>query len=471
MFKYLGDATMTEASLIVRGTTNGTATMVVNGVTYNGTVNNATNPDGLVRFDATGLQPGTRYSYTVTTQDETATGKIKTQSAGKSLVGWTSCSSGDYDCLFTTGQFELDALVSIGDEEYYEGTVNTSLANATNVSLYNSRALAARSTPTANYAINRAPFYTVHDDHEYGINDLRWDLTTFNNGSTYVVNNTTEMQNIIDAGAESTEIYNIGNPANTDASVDTNPFYFRFYVGKHTEVFVLSAVCYGRDPTDPTRLVRPDLGAGNMFGAKQDAWFRNALKTSTRKIKLIMSPKMTLTAEFTNADGLIGYFAQTLDDGAGGGLLPFIHAGTDWAIPGGVIWCTGDYHTPSAHGSFTDATEAAYWGVSTASYDHAEICASPAQKDNGDGVRDSGVGGAYSIAWVNTGQGSPATSNKALADDTRPDLRNFGVIEVAEDGSYADCKIITANGNEWFNERVLAGENKFTIKNKSVNAG
>jgi len=454
MFKYLGEATQTSASVIVRGTSNGEARLICNGVTYIKTINSAVK-DGLVRFDVSGLEPGKSYEFSVTTQDESATGTLKTQSDGVSRLGWFSCSSGSYDCLYTTGLYDLHALVCIGDEEYYEGTVNVNLTTATDVSLYNGRARGTRESPTKRYAINKAPFYIMHDDHEYGINDCRWSLVNFQNAIGPTVTNTADMQAVIDAGAESTEIYNIGNPNNTDSGIDTGAFYFRFDLGEHAEVFVLAQCVWGRDPTDATRLVRPDFGASNtMMGSKQVAWLKDRLKNSTKTFKIILSPKMTLTAEFTNSDGFFSYF-----DEFNLNLAPFIHAATDWLVPGGVIWGTGDYHTPSVHAAFD--------GVNGAVYDHVEVCACPSQKDN-DGVRDSGIGGTYTVQSVNTGQGNAGTSSNILATNTRPEMRNFGVMEVPADGAYIEAKIVLADGREWWTGRVMKGENKLTYSKKNT---
>ena len=453
MIKWLGHATQTTASVVVRDTSNGAATLVCNGVTYTQTVDTSVK-DGLVRFDVTGLSAGNLYPYTLTIPSgETATSTLKTQSAGISRIGWTSCSSISGDgAMYASGNYDLDAMVCVGDEGYYESTATVNLAAATNVDTYNAANLETRSSGSMQYIGERTPFYIVHDDHEYGLNDMRWHLTAMQLPMPFLTD-LDDLRDVVDAGAESTEHYSIGNPGNTDAGIDTGAFYHRFYVGNHTEVFVLAAVCWGRDPTDSTRLVRPAYGASNsMLGTKQVDWLKAALKASTKTFKIIMCPKMTLTAEFSNPDGFNAYFEEIDLD-----LAPYIHAGTDWAVPGGVIWCTGDYHTPSVH-----ASEA---GVGAATYDHVEVCACPAQKDSR-GVRDSGVGGTYTVQWVNTGKGDSA-GPVAGTPNPRRELRNFGVIEVQADGSYLEAKIVTLSGNEWWKGRVYAGENKLTYPDQS----
>ena len=453
MLKWLGHATQTTASVVVRGESDGDAILICNGVTYTEAVLTAVK-DSLVRFDITGLKAGTHYDYTVTIPTaETATGQIKTQSDGIARVGFSSCGYVGYDCLFATGLYELDAYCSIGDEDYYEGTTNVDLPTATNPDSFNAATASARRQSSYNYLLNKVPSYIVHDDHEISVNDARWLLSKFTLAMPFV-DTEAKMQDVIAASAEGTFNYSIGNAENTDAGIDTKSFYHRFDLGNHAEVFVLSSVIWGSDPTDPQRLIRPDFSIGDvsMLGVKQLAWLKAKLKSSTKTFKIIMSPKMTLTAEFKNPDGYsaVGYWEEFNSD-----LAPYIHVGTDWVVPGGVIWCTGDYHSPSVHASFA--------GVDGATYDHVEVCACPSQKDNS-GVRDSGAGGTHTVQWVNTGQGNGGTSTDLKSHW----LRNFGVVEVAADGSYLEAKIVLGNGSEWWKGRVLAGENKLSYPARTV---
>lgn len=459
MLHFLGHATKNTASVVVRNDANATATLVCNGETQQKSIDTAV-MDGFVRFDFSGLAQATRYPYTVAlSTGEVEHGTLKTQKPTGNCVGHFSCNNLRLGMLHATGLYDLDALVNIGDLLYPEGVGNiASYADAidrpTWIRMFMEKPFAA---PDILYALKHAPFYYSPDDHDLAINDLRWLSTKFDDALTGGPFDETMMRAVMDVGGSVIQSIAIGNPGNTDSGVDTNPFYFRFYVGDHIEVFVLCCVMWGYDTSSPTRLVRPDFGQPLMLGAKQDAWIRNALATSTRPFKIILSNKMTHYAEWTNNDGWKSYF-DDLDDGAGNGLLHFIHAADGWTSPGGVIWGSGDYHTPSVHECRVDKG---------ADYDHVNVTACPSGMDQY-GIRDSGVGGTYTTQYVNTGQGDAGLAEVEHGGKYAY-LRNFGIFQLADDASYLEPKIIICTGHEWYSgSRLYAGENKLTYRRPKV---
>ena len=453
MFRYLGIPTTTSANLIVRSPVAGIVTLRCAGQTITANADPAVD-DGLVRLDVVGLRPDGRYSYTVTLPDgETATGILKTfpePGIRPVKIGWFSCTKNTYaPGLYPLLKKNLDALICVGDEIYTEGdftysdfnltSPTTDMTHATDPSVYASYYRLARSYVPIRQLIESVPYGVVHDDHEFAVNDIDWRLSQFQKAMPFVTS-AADMQAVIDAGAQATWWYSKGNAPNTDSGVDNNPFYFRFRAGP-AEVFVIACAVHGYDPSAADRLVRPDrtVAGGSHLGLKQKQWLLNSLANSDAPIKVIMSPKMTDEAEFSNSDGwnTTAWWDEFLEIGQA------IHDAVGWKRPGGVIWCCGDFHSPGVH--------ARYAGENGSTFDHVAVTACPSGQDQ-TGVRNSGNAGPYTRKWFNDGTGSGGVSS-----GYGHWLRNSGMLEITEE--YVEASIILADGTIWWSGRVYAGSN------------
>lgn len=449
---YTGIPYSNICPVLVRSTANGAVSVVVNGVPFTETANTAVN-DGLVLINVTGLSGGTRYPAAVTTPNESDTITLRPfPTYGKVSMGVASC--GQITNKPAYNQFierDVDCVVNVGDEFYPEfaisahgvSTIDTtsSLANASNVQNYYDKNLLARRTPELKQVLKTRGYARIPDDHDMGVNDCYWTLAQFQTAITGVVD-TADMQSIIDASSKAMVDYNQINPPNTDANVDTNAFYTRFDLGEHAEVFMLSCICMGYDPTATDRLIRPQIG--DMISSLHEAWLLARLAVSTKKIKIILSPKMTYNAEFINPDGWDGEAGwRTQRDR----IVQAIHdQSPSWNIPGGVMFVSGDYHTPSVH--------AAYNGVDGSTFDHVNVTCCPA----GSTTTNSGANGSYTRKKFDDFSGTQGASTHPNA----PLLKNVGIITVPADGSYVEAEIVLSNGSTWWKGRVLAGENKLT---------
>jgi phosphodiesterase/alkaline phosphatase D-like protein len=302
------------------------------------------------------------------------------------------------------------------------------------------RYIQARRNPELREIVRSRGYAHMPDDHEYAINDMVWDITNFQTPAPWVAS-TADMQMIVDNANAAHVAYNQINPPNNDSGIDTGAFYTRFTAGPHLEVFMITSVCAGNDPSSSNRLVRP--ATGDMLTALEEAWLLNALATSDRTFKLILSPKMTFEATYGQDSFNSGGREVQRDR-----LLQAIHDNSPgWKVPGGCFWGSGDFHTPSVHACFA--------GQDGATFDHLNVTACPAGQDT-TGVRNAGAPGTYTRKWFDDGTGAKGSHGYGIH------LRNVGIVTVPASGEYAQIEIVLSNGTTWWAGRVYAGENKLT---------
>ena len=385
---WLGATTTTTVDLVIQGTATETVTVTCDGNDFTGSAD-TTVASGLVKIQVTGLTADTAYPYTISSpSSDDYVGSLKTfpSSGGVNLAYW-SCANEYVQHFRAMENDDVRATIGLGDINYLDVAANRT--DGIDPDVY-------RDQMIANYikypnVSKRIPMIYVPDDHDYDVNDLQWSEAIFEGAGGYPWAPSgvdfTDYALAVDAAVDGFKDVLQGNPVNSDASIDTGAFYFRFECG-NIEVFVLSCVVWGDDPADAAgqHLVRDVQGASNeMLGAKQTAWLHARLSASTKTFKLILCPKVALWTTNTNADGWKGY--ETTRDT----LLQAIHDNSSgWTVPGGVMWGSGDYHSPS----ITVATEAAE------GYDHVEVNAGPAREGTSPFIRAAGTANSvtkYSI--------------------------------------------------------------------------
>lgn len=447
--------------VLARSTVNGTVSVSVNGQTFTATADTSVN-DGLVLVNVTGLDADKKYQAVVTTPNENEVITLRTlPEKGEVRFGWHSCgNNNNKHALWQMIKRDVHCCANIGDEFYGEAANSSfgmnvvdctdSSANASSLRNWYDRYIHTRRNPELKVIVTSRGYAHMGDDHEWAINDIRWDITNFQTVAPWVTS-TADMQMIVENGSKAAWEYNKINPPNPDQNTDINPFYTRFTVGPHLEVFMITSVCAGYNTNDPQRLVRN--ATGDMLTALEEAWLLNALANSDRTFKLILSPKMTFTAQFYQDD-----FGRDGREVQRDRICAAIHAASGWKVPGGVFWGSGDFHTPSVH--------ALYAGIGGATYDHVNVCACPAGQDNTN-IRNAGTLGAYTRKHFDDLSGTAGTS-------TKPEgryLRNVGIVTIPESGSYAQIEIVLSGGQTWWSGRVNAGENKLSYPKPKIAIG
>jgi len=446
---WLGKATDTTATYVVRSDADGDLTMVVDGVEFTGTTIATGTNDGIGTVTATGLSPGKFYDCTLSVAGaSTISRKLQTMPASAPFkVAFTSCLD-KYESSIALWQAVKNegvvANINQGDYTYmdtaltmWQETVAVPVTgSAASVYMTHHRQMHRNA---GNVLIDSyCPQYYQGDDHEVGGED--WDHTvTAAQTTTNVASGGTQAQ--VDAswwaGNQAMIAYYQGNPANTDSGIAAStdkpsnaeagtaaaqypPKYYRFTIG-NTEFFVLDCISYKSPQNDA------ESGSKTMLGATQKQWLKDRLTASTATFKVICSSKMTYPS--VNTNGWEKYTTERAE------ILDYILA----SVPKkGVIWVCGDNHAP--HASFSAALE------------HTAFCANPARI-----ARSPIVGTAYqtNVVWRETGaaDGSP-TRNIQMA----------GILTVTED--YLEMKYIDVLGRtmedpegriaQW---RVMAGSN------------
>jgi len=207
-------------------------------------------------------------------------------------------------------------------------------------------------------------------------------------------------------------------------SSDTDPLYFSFEVGNML-VIVPSLVMWTK-----TEMRGIDNGSTPLMNANQYTWFKAQITNTTKKFKVVLSQKTTVVATNNNTDSWDDFSDMAT-------VLGWIDTDSaNWAVPGGVIWGTGDWHSPGV-GAFNNVDDA---------YDHVIINACPSGRI-GD-LRDPG-------AWLSTTRDAIIMPN----DENDSRFLNYGLVTSTAD--YVEIEIMTAMGR-WASGRVAAGENKLS---------
>lgn len=322
--------------------------------------------------------------------------------------------------------------------------------------------LQAKSVPGIKYLIENTIFYYMPDDHEYVGDNHDGSISKAEAG---VGGLTGATQADVDTGfvnmwAAFDAIFPSINPVNTDSEAIAQkclasdltdaaypPRYFRFTEG-NIEYFVLDCLSH-RDPADTTdRTTYGQTGQATMLGTNQLAWLKEKLKTSTATYKVILNQKKTFASETAdNGDiwdstpgvaTLPGY-TEERDE-----ILAFIHAGTNWVVYGGVVWCVGDRHTPEVMATYiTDNKDPDI--ASAHAFDHVCICACP-----------------LSVS-LNSSIGTPSTATIVI-DQAFGHV--YGTVE--EKSDHLKLQLISFDdGAVKWTGKINAGENKLSYYNEA----
>ena len=399
----LKHATVNSAIVWVRHTSNGVLTVQANGQTFTGDTISTTVDDGTGICTVTGLSANSQYPFTAYVGTElVATGTLKTMpSGGRFAIAGSSCfgywrDAPVLEALLDHYGDRLALFVDQGDNPYqsepthwrialdgnYEGgiaTVNGESIQSCEYSLQLRGGMTAGDESYVkenHYAHYRAywkmpsvqrmqhsvPYYqSDDDDHGWIGNDWRggasadWDggantalirasanfwarlAYSLRDAAGYAIDQTTydwcvtqsdfDFMNLW--GNEVQAAYQKGLPASAGAGFAQ---YFTMDIGDATLIFL------------DTIRERQVQGASNLLlSAAQEAFLYASLKNSTNPWKLIMAGKAFRGCsddfrEYTDQQARIGTYISNS-----------INAGNPdaWAVPGGVVWFTGDIHHPS----------------------------------------------------------------------------------------------------------------------------
>ena len=430
---YNGIQSSTSIVVVVRSDSDGDCTVTLsNGDTGSVTVATATNY-GYGKIELTGLTPDTLYTYTVTMPDSSGgAGECKTFSEnGGEKLAFFSCE--DTDTFISGGQivnFGAKCAICLGDETYNEDAQFPTIAKAIDEAVHDAWRKGMREKPAKVDMMQKIGFGIMTDDHDTFLNNVYDDpadppaalnvLLAAVGREEY----TTAAQWTATKTAIANTLKNAHtcNPAATNTT-DTDPFYFAFDCGN---IRVIVPALLMRTKTD-MRLA-PD-GTTPAMNAEQFTWLKYELNNTAKKFKLVLSQKTTTVATLDNNDSWDNYsdmdtVLQWISDNSSG-----------FAVPGGVVFGTGDWHSPGA-GAFSTANGDAY--------DHVVL--NPCS--NGQDIRDPG---AYLSTTLTAIRASEIGDNRFFS---------WGSVESTDE--YIELKAVLFDDSTYVRVRVNAGENILT---------
>ena len=440
---WLGEKTETTASVVVRVDAVESLTLSCNGTTYQKTADPAVD-DGLVRFDVSGLRAGRSYSFSVSG----VSGELKTLPANASFsIAWFSCTEVNH--VVTAGyRIVRDGAIacfSLGDTPYTNGTGTNSAFGVTTTGTDADQSLANfyahHLKQRRNYGFRhmgqRLPIFMMADDHEWPGDDWDHSLAKANDLRT-IASTQADVDAIFNTGNIARIAYAMGNPVNNDSdayaekppAADPNtpvsqypPRYFRWRVA-NTEFFVLDCISH-RSVASAV-----DDASKTMLGSVQKAWLKAHLLASTATFKVILSGKKTMPkGSNENLDSWAVYTTERNE------LFDFIKTN---GITG-VIWLTGDTHTPMVNFASTANGD---------SWDMLDVCACPV------GVEQTAPGttGPYEIKqFIDAGQ-------------------VYGLLTVTDDYVEAQLRRIVTGSPIW-SGRIYAGNNVLSYPETRIAIG
>lgn len=398
VYYWLGDASETTATIVVRSDTDGELT--VTGVTAAPVTVVAANEYGIVNLMVTGLVADTSYPFTLLLAGvPVATGSVRTMPTAEQewAFGWGSCLYQQRPQVYgyqLVNTHDIRAWFALGDTPYCDESTPATITGQTRwmvsdplLGSYGGWASGRvtwdktyeylQKNPGWEYLTQHTPTYRMPDDHEYG-ND--WDWTTTN--ATGFTGLTTQAHVDTCGGYANAAAWswNKGNPANADAEIgdwkppscadlasDHPPKYYRKQIGNveffHLDCYAhmdagakvgsVNTVCIdnatwnaalGYTYSDPAGAAL----AKTMLGPYQLNWLLTHLASSTATFKVILSGKHTFKG-ITASDNH-GWDSHTV---AGATSFTGYAVERDYIIAfvkkyvAGVMWLTGDIHTAS----------------------------------------------------------------------------------------------------------------------------
>lgn len=375
-------------------------------------------------------------------------------------IGWGSCESlrRDVDILRYAIRENCKAFFAIGDTPYCDGGDNLWGYNTTRVDVnstvadFNNFHDQMHAKPAWKQLRAAMDVYYMADDHEWGGDN--WDHTLTQANSRAPINATTQAEvdehfwrgNQAVLTAISSYYANPSNtdseavaerPPNAETTVPTShypPRYFRigYDVGgnvnntaPHVEFFVIDCISY-RSPVADV-----DTSSKTLLGANQKAWLKARLLSSTATFKVVVTPKKLF--KNAGADNTDTWGEWTIERNE---ILDYIETNSIT----GVLWCSGDRHTPQINVSYKSAGD---------SWDVVDVCACP-------------IGVGINASGVNT-----TLTDQTIAVWTHTQV--VGILEVTE--SYLEARLLDKQGGALWSGRVYAGENKLTYPQTSIAIG
>ena len=482
VYYWLGDASETTASVIVRSDTAGTLTLT--GCTNDGP--HAVDPAvdyGIVKFNVTGLSADTSYMFAVHLDSaEVADGALRTMptSGVTWSFGFGSCVGQNRPQVYgyqLVIDHDIRAWFALGDTPYCDGDLpvnglglcrwTVGPARGSTYTTWDTGRVAwdygyanLQKTPGWEYLTQRVPTYRMPDDHEYG-ND--WDWTTDNvaNFGAPAATITTQAQIDTCGGYANAAAWswNKGNPANSDPEIgDWAPSscadaasnhptkYYRKTIG-NVEFFHID--CYAHmdawAKADKYRTVCIDnatlnavLGytysnpsaaalAKTRLGPYQLNWLLTHLASSTATFKVILSGKHTFMALAQSDNEVWSGYATERDY-----IIAFIRKYIT-----GCIWLTGDVHTASVINDLSG-----HCAVNSSTLGQVEWI-------DGTGSVGYRPGFAENMTWRANGHSGAA--------GTGLNPNTYGVVDVTD--AYIRPKIYKDNGTLLWSAYLKAGKN------------
>jgi hypothetical protein len=383
VYYWLGDASETTATIVVRSDTAGTLT--VSGVTATGIALDPAVEYGVGKLAVTGLAADTQYPFTLLLDGgEVASGILRTMPAsGSWKFGFGSCIGKLKTQLYGyqyVNAHDIRAFFALGDTPYCDATHDANPLSYTRwktggavPSIYTSWDSGRASwdkqydflqrMPGWEYLTQNVPLYRLPDDHEYG-NDWDWSTDRVSLFGAPAATITTQAQVDTCGGYANAAAatWNKGNPANADpeigdwapsscadAASNHPPRYFRKTIG-NVEFFFIDSYAH-MDPVgkaDAYRTVcidnaewNAELGysysalAKTRLGPYQLNWLLTHLASSSATFKVIMSGKVTYRClSVSDNEGWSNYATER----------DYILAWIKHHVTG-VLWCAGDVHT------------------------------------------------------------------------------------------------------------------------------
>jgi hypothetical protein len=397
-YYWLGDASETTATIVVRSDTSGTVS--VSGVSATSISLDPSTEFGIGKLTVTGLNADTRYPFTLYLDGvEQTSGTLRTMPvAGQAWnFGFGSC-VGQHKLMAYGFQYVLDhdirMFFALGDTPYCDEAVPAATVNGTSQCrwvwsaavpstysqwgagrvTWDSMYAYLQKTPGWAYLTERVPMYRLPDDHEYG-DDWDWTHTNIKNnvpGVGFVLAgapllNQTNADQVGAYANASAWSWNKGNP-DPDAGVlgwkpssagDTvaehPPKFYRKTVG-NVEFFHLDCyahmdswqkketprtVCVNHAQLAALGYIYSDPAgaalAKTMLGPKQLEWLLDKLASSTATFKIIVQGKVTRNMNANSTNHGWDQYQEEVNF-----ILAFIKSNVT-----GVLWCAGDAHIPS----------------------------------------------------------------------------------------------------------------------------
>lgn len=442
----LHHAAQTSVRVWVRSIVSGTLAVSLPGQTQTAAVDTAIE-DGCAVVEFTGLSAGQSYPFSASVDGTViGSGTARTMPADGATfsLGFGTCVGYLRDALplrsLMQARPDLAGFCWLGDNVYVnEPTGGTTVTvNGETLTRLESTGPTVQATamaqlyrhyrayfqmPATRRMLEAVPNWFAFDDHDHmtGNDYFRGDLASANNVATWA-STPTHLTNMETWCHDAARAYTKGNP-----NWSGSDFYFSVRVNDALELFFVDGVWY-RDA--------PDGSGTTLLGSAQKAWLLNAIETSTATFKAVMTKNL-----WGGADDFSKYAAERAE------LEAFINSYPDWAVPGGLVWCSGDIHYPMV--SYKAATPM------------VNVCSSPLGTGYNTFVSDGGYAtGGLQRLWKSSGNVS-LSANDTMSYPAAAYIRPHGHERI-------EVGVVDNVGNTRWRGFVAAGTNELHYDRQRV---